>query len=123
MARINGYKASAISVVDFASWTSNSGLEQRLKIAQDLVAACRRVGFVYITNHGVPQATLDQAFAITKQLYDLPKEKKMKAPHPPGWVQHRGYTWPELEKISAAIGEKKITGVAEKLQEVLDCKV
>ncbi len=53
-------------------------------MARDLVDACRRVGFVYIINHGVHDDLLSQAFGWSKKLFDLPKEKKMLAPHPPG---------------------------------------
>jgi hypothetical protein len=112
-----------IPIVDFAQWKPDSLPEQRLKVAQDLVSACRSVGFVYIINHDVPKETLDKAFEITKKLYDLPQEEKMKAPHPPGWAHHRGYSWPGLEKVSAALSEKDDEKMVEQLREVTDCKV
>ena len=103
----NGSLPSNIPLVDFTPWTTESSLEERQSIAQTLVAACRDVGFVYIINHGVSQDLLDQAFAMTKQLFDLPKEEKMKAPHPPGWAHHRGYSWPGLEKVSGVKSDGK----------------
>jgi len=115
---------SEIPVVDFAPWqTETHNPVERLKVAKDLVSACREVGFVNIINHGVPGETVDEAFAITKQLYGLPLEEKMKAPHPPGWAHHRGYSWPGLEKVSAALSEKDDKELVEKLREVTDCKV
>ena len=113
----------SIPIVDFAQWKPDSPPEERLKVAQELVSACRSVGFVYIINHGVPEETLDKAFEITKKLYDLPQEEKMKAPHPPGWAHHRGYSWPGLEKVSAALSGKDDEKVVEQLREVTDCKV
>ena len=121
MATQNG-TAPSIPVVDFAAFTADSTPETRLKIAQELAAACREVGFVYITNHGVPDKTLNKAFAVSKKFYDLPQEDKMKAPHPPGWAVHRGYSWPGLEKVSAAISEKDDQAWIEKLREVQDYK-
>jgi isopenicillin N synthase-like dioxygenase len=112
-----------IPIVDFAEWKPEIPTEQRLKVAQDLISACRSVGFVYIINHGVPKETLHKAFEITKKLYDLPQEEKMKAPHPPGWAHHRGYSWPGLEKVSAALSEKDDEKMVEQLREVTDCKV
>lgn len=112
-----------IPVIDLARWKSESSQEDRLKIAKELVAACQEVGFVYIVNHGVPKETLDKAFEISKKLYDLPMEEKMKAPHPPGWAVHRGYSWPGLEKVSAALSEKDDAKLVEQLREVTDCKV
>ena len=112
-----------IPIVDFAHWKPDSSPEQRLRVAQELVAACRSVGFVYIINHGVPKEDLERAFEIAKKLYDLPQEEKMKAPHPPGWAHHRGYSWPGLEKVSAALSEKDDQKMIEQLREVRDCKV
>lgn len=112
-----------IPIVDFAAWKPYSSLGHRLKVARDLVSACRSVGFVYIINHGMPKETLDKAFEITKALYDLPQEDKIKAPHPPGWAHHRGYSWPGLEKVSAALSEKDDTKMVEQLRVVTDCKV
>jgi isopenicillin N synthase-like dioxygenase len=120
----NGHSPDiTIPIVDFARWKPGSQPEERRKVAQELVSACRSVGFVYIINHGVPQETLDRAFEITKKLYDLPQEEKMKAPHPPGWAHHRGYSWPGLEKVSAALSEKDDEKLVEQLREVTDCKV
>ena len=115
--------ATKIPIVDFSKWKSATPPEERLKIAQELVSACRSGGFVYITNHGVPKETLDKAFEITKKLYDLPQEEKMKAAHPPGWAHHRGYSWPGLEKVSAALSEKDDAKMVEQLRKVTDCKV
>ena len=121
MAEMIGTKAN-IPVVDFTEFTSDATLVRCKDIAQQLVSACKDVGFVYITGHGVPANTLAEAFAISKKFYDLPKEEKMKAPHPPGWAIHRGYSWPGLEKVSAAISEKDDKEWIEKLREVQDYK-
>ncbi|KAI0386722.1 Clavaminate synthase-like protein [Hypomontagnella monticulosa] len=93
---------SAIPVLDFGAW-SNGSTDKKRRIAQELTDACRRVGFVYIINHGVPGDLLDEAFGWSKKLFDLPQEKKMLAPHPPGPTVHRGYSWPGLEKVSQDI--------------------
>lgn len=123
-AKTNGSSESAIPIVDFAKWTSSSAAEEKLSIAKDLVAACRDVGFVYIINHGVSEELLGQAFKMTKQLYDLPREEKMKAPHPPTWAHHRGYSWPGLEKVSSVKSDGKDDGeVVGKLREIGDFKV
>lgn len=121
MAATNGVKSS-IPLIDFATFTPDASPETRLKVAQELVNACREFGFVYITNHGVPSNVLEQAFAISKKFYDLPKEEKMKAPHPPGWAVHRGYSWPGLEKVSGALSEKEDQEWIDKLREVQDYK-
>lgn len=119
----NGTHKSTIPLIDLTVFTIKSTPEERLKVAKDLVSACRKVGFVYITGHGVPQDQLDHAFATSKKFYELPTEQKMKAPHPPGWAVHRGYSWPGLEKVSAALSENDDRTMVDKLREVQDFKV
>lgn len=73
---------STIPVIDFGKW--EDGSKQKSEIASKLAEACRRVGFVYVVNHGVDDELLDEAFAWSKKLFDLSEEQKMLAPHPPG---------------------------------------
>lgn len=111
-----------LPIVDLTAFVRQSSLEVRQASAQELVDACKRFGFVYVKGHGVPQQEIDQAFAISKKFYALPTEEKMKAPHPPGWAVHRGYSWPGLEKVSNVLSEKENADLAEKLREVQDYK-
>jgi isopenicillin N synthase-like dioxygenase len=122
MSELIAWSNSSIPIVDFSAFTLEAPLETRLKIARDLVSACREVGFVYIANHGVPADTLAEAFSLSKKFFDLPKEDKMKAPHPPGWAVHRGYSWPGLEKVSGAMSEKDDAAWIQRLRQVQDYK-
>lgn len=110
-----------IPVVDFAEW--NLGGSGRQRVARDIVAACKKVGFVYIVNHSLPEPLLDEAFDWSHRFFDLPQEEKLKAPHPEGWAVHRGYSWPGLEKVSQAISQDNDQERAEQLREVPDVKV
>lgn len=124
---INGTSSSSapfkIPTVDFSPW-KNSDWDSRLRVANELVGACKDVGFVYIINHGLPDSQLEEAFDWSKKFFALSQEDKMKAPHPEGWAVHRGYSWPGLEKVSQ---EKTQDGndeeLVKKLREVVDCKV
>lgn len=111
----------SLPLIDLAGFTSSTH-EDRLKTARQLVAACQEVGFVYIINHGVPQMDLEEAFAVSEKFYNLPQEDKIKAPHPPGWAVHRGYSWPGLEKVSEAISGTDDDDTVEKLRAVQDFK-
>lgn len=114
----------AIPVVDFAEWCNDASPQARSKIASDLVKACREVGFVYIINHGLPEKLLNQAFAMSKKLFNLRHEEKMQAPHPPTPDWHRGYSSPGLEKVSQVYGKDASPNtVGEQLREVKDYKV
>ena len=115
-------EASTIPIVDFAAWALGERFERK-EIARQLVDACRTVGFVYIVNHGVPNSKIAEIFAWSKKLFDLDKEKKMLAPHPPGGAIHRGYSWPGLEKISQTYGNEDDPDLVKKLRSVSDVKV
>jgi isopenicillin N synthase-like dioxygenase len=76
---------ASLPIIDFGKWQGGSA-EDKQRIAQELAKACKQVGFVYIINHGVRDDLLDEAFGWSKRLFDLPEEKKMLAPHPPGSI-------------------------------------
>lgn len=116
-------KATALPIVDLTPFVMSASSDEQLARAKHLVEACRDVGFVFIQGHGVPKETIQQAFEISKKFYDLPKEEKMKASHPPGWTVHRGYSWPGLEKVSNATSSVDARDIAAQLREVQDFKV
>ncbi len=117
-------KRSSIPIVDFQTWHPNASIDEKMEVAAKLIDACRSVGFVYIKNHSVPSATLKDAFGWSKKLFDLPKEQKMLAPHPPGFAVHRGYSRPGLEKVSNAMGdEDDKEDLVKNLRHVSDFKV
>ena len=117
-------EAPSVPVVDFAGWTSDASFTQKKVIADQLIDACRTVGFVYITNHQLSPDRLAHAFEWSKKLFDLKVEQKMLAPHPSGFTVHRGYSWPGLEKVSNAMGDEVDTaGLTKNLRQVSDVKV
>lgn len=121
--RSSSRMAAALPIIDFSRWLQGSPDEKK-KVAHELAEACRRVGFVYVINHGVPDDLLEEAFSWSKKLFDLPEEKKMLAPHPPGPNVHRGYSWPGLEKVSQYIHQDGVDSDEEdeQLRQVQDCK-
>eukprot|EP00164_Ancoracysta_twista_P003103 GFYU01004138.1.p1 GENE.GFYU01004138.1~~GFYU01004138.1.p1 ORF type:complete len:477 (-),score=112.61 GFYU01004138.1:191-1621(-) len=52
--------------------------EEKAKAAQELGEACHNIGFLYIKNHGISQARMDEVYASARQFFDLPTEEKMK---------------------------------------------
>ena len=117
-------EAPSVPVVDFAGWTSDASIMQKKAIADQLIDACRTVGFVSIINHQLSPDRLAHAFEWSKKLFDLKVEQKMLAPHPSGFTVHRGYSWPGLEKVSNAMGDEDDTAdLTKKLRQVSDVKV
>ncbi|KAF3229401.1 hypothetical protein TWF106_004318 [Orbilia oligospora] len=91
--------ASKIPTIDFSQFL-NSDPETRLVISKSIVQAFRTYGFVSLTGHPIPLSEVSEAFKWTKLFFDLPSEVKSLAPHPPGFLHHRGYSHPGLEKVS-----------------------
>ena len=83
---------SYVPVVNLSAFTHGADLEQREKTARELAECCRLNGCVGITGHGVPMELLERVFVMSKKLFDLPLEDKLKAPHPEGTTPHRGYS-------------------------------
>ena len=116
-------ETSSVPIVDFAGWGPNATNKQRKEVADQLVEACRNVGFVYIINHNVAPNRLAEAFAWSKKLFDLELKQKMLAPHPEGYTVHRGYSWPGLEKVSNAMGDEEDEDLTKNLRQISDVKV
>ncbi|KMT03189.1 hypothetical protein BVRB_8g197380 isoform B [Beta vulgaris subsp. vulgaris] len=60
-----------------------------------LKQACLDCGFFYVINHGISQEFMDEVFAQSKKLFDLPMDEKMKLLRN---EKHRGYT-PILDEL------------------------
>ncbi|MCD0452935.1 isopenicillin N synthase family oxygenase [Actinocorallia sp. API 0066] len=71
------------------------------RVAAELDSACREVGFVQITGHGVPDAVIDGLGAALDTFFGLPLEAK-KAYRRPG--ENRGYSPPKSESLSRSLG-------------------
>lgn len=65
-----------IPVVDFASFL-NGGLTDRLAVAARIKDACRKIGFFYLINHGVPESLRRNVLDQSRRFFARPFEEKM----------------------------------------------
>ncbi len=65
-------KIPVIDVSKLRSGTPENALAVALKIRQ----AAEDVGFFYISNHGIPEAVIKQAYSAAKSFFNLPKKLK-----------------------------------------------
>jgi isopenicillin N synthase-like dioxygenase len=104
-------KVFEVPIVDVSPFASGGDLESRKKAAQDLAEKAHINGCVGISGHGVSPDLLEEAFAVTKKLFDLPYKEKMKAPHPDGPTPHRGYSGTGRERAAAKTATEKWDGI------------
>ncbi|KAG6890581.1 hypothetical protein C0992_000399 [Termitomyces sp. T32_za158] len=70
-------KTKVILVSDLADiFNDDPGVQQAL--AAEIREACINVGFFYVRNHGIPEATINAALKVAKEFFALPLEAKMK---------------------------------------------
>ncbi|OCL14082.1 Clavaminate synthase-like protein [Glonium stellatum] len=108
----------AIPLVDYGKYLHGSEAEQK-EVAAQIDEAFRNVGFVYLTNHGVPQERVDECFEWSAKFFALPTSTKLLAPHPPGSTHHRGYSGLGQEKVSQNVFDEE---QLSKLRAVPDVK-
>ena len=62
-----------IPLIDFGPF--RSGNEQsKSEVARQIGLACENIGFLYISNHGVPQALIDRTFEVSRRFFALPQD-------------------------------------------------
>jgi isopenicillin N synthase-like dioxygenase len=81
---------SAIPVIDLAPLDGDPGAALNDVVAA-LQHACRNVGFFYVRNHGVPKATVEQAYQQARAFFALPDDIKMRVHCSRSPVIVRGY--------------------------------
>lgn len=79
-----------VPTVDLAEYIHGDAKAKR-DFAKKLGKAFHEVGFVAVTNHGIPQDLVDGFYAASKQFFALPEKKKRKY-EKAGLAGQRGYT-------------------------------
>jgi isopenicillin N synthase-like dioxygenase len=74
-----------------------------LALARRLDEACAGVGFLLIADHGLKQATLDEAFCLSGNFFDGEQRLKDRW-HPSAHGQQRGYHGYETRALAATLG-------------------
>ncbi|KAI0354973.1 thymine dioxygenase [Trametes cingulata] len=114
--------AQGIAVLDFGAFLDGSAKQQ---VAEAMLDSFKRVGFVYLVNHGIPADKIRSMFEWSKRFFALPMEVKQLAPHPPSGTHHRGYSAPGVEKVVQHVYDKdnlaEIRAKAPDVKESFEC--
>lgn len=80
-----------VPVIDIGPLVEHgASVRDRRRTADEIGAACQRMGLFYIKNHGVPESHRQETFAEIKRFFDLPEAEKMRL-HIGNSSQFRGY--------------------------------
>ncbi|GLS29690.1 non-haem dioxygenase, N-terminal [Mesorhizobium albiziae] len=79
-----------------------AGAQERRKLGREVDDICRSTGFLAISGHAVPQATIDGVWQAAHDFFDLPQETKdaVRAPYP-------GYPYGYLGSGAEALAKSK----------------
>lgn len=81
-------KGLQIPVIDISGYYSGS-YEKKLKIAKEIDAAWKNIGFLVIEGHQVSEDLVARAHKVSREFYDLPESIKLKYTTSPS--VYRGY--------------------------------
>lgn len=94
--------AFGVPVIDISPYVAAGDQLARAATAQALDEACRTVGFVQITGHGVPEELIAGLGDAMDDFFALPLEIKKQWVRPAG--ENRGYSPPKSESLSLSLG-------------------
>ncbi|CAH0052396.1 unnamed protein product [Clonostachys solani] len=104
--------------LDFSKFLAGDPTEKS-DFCREFVHDLSQVGFVKLTNHGIPPDQIRGVFHWNQQFFSLPSKQKSKAAHPAEANPHRGYSYVGQEKLSMVKDYEKGTRDA---MEVMDIK-
>ncbi|KZT11804.1 Clavaminate synthase-like protein [Laetiporus sulphureus 93-53] len=67
----------SLPIIDLSSVSSNDPAVRKA-LSYAVRDACVNVGFFYVRNHGIPEATIEHALSVAKEYFALPVEEKLK---------------------------------------------
>ena len=94
-----------VPAIDIGPFEHGSAEEKRA-IAEQVDEACRSIGFLVITGHGVPRQDIDDALAAGRAFFDLPDAEKRRSISP-GGLAFQGYKALLTSNLAATLGAER----------------
>ncbi|RFA30822.1 2OG-Fe(II) oxygenase [Alkalilimnicola ehrlichii] len=92
-----------VPIVDLAPYFDGTSTGKR-EVAAQVDKACKDIGFLVITNHGVPAELIERVSRLSSDFFDLPLEAKRRVDRPSP-DQVRGYSAVAEESLSYSLEE------------------
>jgi isopenicillin N synthase-like dioxygenase len=100
-----------IPVIDIAPYRVGT-TEGKQQVAAAVGDACRSVGFLVVTGHGIDPGLVRRLREVTAQFFSLPDNEKLMVEMPPD--RYRGYM-AEAESLAASYGQESPPDLKESL--------
>ncbi len=94
--------AFRVPLVDITAYVAEGGVEERAATARAIDDACRTVGFIQITGHGIPDDVIAGLAEAMDGFFGLDPDEKKAYRTPP--EVNRGYSPPKSESLSLSLG-------------------
>jgi isopenicillin N synthase-like dioxygenase len=91
-----------VPTVDITPYVTDGAPEARAEVARQIDEACRTVGFIQITGHGIPDPVVDGLTDAMDRFFALGLDEKKAYRTPP--KINRGYSPPKSESLSLSLG-------------------
>jgi isopenicillin N synthase-like dioxygenase len=102
-----------VPVIDIGPYFSNDPAG-KIAVARQIDQACRDIGFLVITGHGVSKPLAEKVYALSRQFFDLPVAEKMQCQRPAP-DQVRGYARLGSEAAQYGLGGESPPDLNESL--------
>src|SRR5947209_7141155 len=102
-----------VPIIDLSPYRSGTP-EGKAKVAAEVGQACRDIGFLVVTGHGVPNELITKTYETAKAFFDLPLAEKAKSDRP-AVDQVRGYSAVGGEGLSYSLDEPTPPDLKESL--------
>ncbi|KAF4619591.1 hypothetical protein D9613_005171 [Agrocybe pediades] len=102
-----------IPVIDFSKFRTPTSTAEKQQVANDIVSAFKESGFIYLSNHGIPPAEVQDSFRKSAEFFALPYEAKQKL----AWEDprsNRGYVEIGRERVTQSANPEEIAALRAK---------
>lgn len=93
-----------VPVIDIAPFLAGAA-EDKARVAAELDAACRDIGFLVIAGHSVPESQTEEMQRVTRAFFDLSYWEKLRIKMPPD--RYRGFMAVGSEDVAYSMDEDK----------------
>ncbi len=99
------FAGTSVPVIDLGAYFSGDP-EQKKALARQIDDACRSIGFLVVSGHGVPVELIQRTHDVSRRFFDLSMAQKLSYASPDPSI-YRGYNAIGKATLAYSIGEKQ----------------